>query len=57
MDAEQELTPELASRMAVIAAAADLEFWARTTSVGGFIGLNDLTRALDLMRAVSAPMT
>jgi len=41
--------------MAVIAAAADLEFWARTTSVDGRIGLNDLTRALDLMRAVSAP--
>jgi len=54
LEAEHELTPEQASRMAVIAAAADLEYWARTASVGGRVGLNDLTRALDMMREASA---
>jgi hypothetical protein len=56
IDAQQEeLTPEQASRMAVTAVASDLEFWARTASVDGRVGLNDLTRTLDLIRAASLP--
>jgi hypothetical protein len=53
MDAHQELTPEQASRMAVTAVTSDLEFWARTVSVDGRVGLNDLTRTLDMIRAAS----
>ena len=50
-----ELTPEQASRMAVTAVTADLEFWARTASVDGRVALNDLTRALDVIRLASTP--
>jgi hypothetical protein len=48
-----ELTPEQASRMPVIAVTSDLEFWARNVSVDGRVGLNDLTRTLDLIRDTS----
>jgi hypothetical protein len=50
-----QLTPEEASRLAVIAVAADLEYWARAASVDGYVGLNDLTHALDLIRCAGAP--
>jgi hypothetical protein len=50
-----ELTPEQASRMAVTAVIADLKYWARTTAVDGRVGLNDLTRALDVLRLASIP--
>jgi hypothetical protein len=53
MDDYEELTPEQASRMSVTAVAADLEYWARTASVDGRIGLNDLTRTLDVIRGAS----
>jgi hypothetical protein len=58
IDAERELTsddltPEQASRMAVIAVTSDLEFWARSVSVEGQVGLNDLTRTLDMIRDAS----
>jgi hypothetical protein len=53
MDDYEELTPEQASRMSVTAVTADLEFWARTASVDGRIGLNDLTRTLDVIREAS----
>ncbi|MCW2542305.1 MAG: hypothetical protein JWN95_4030 [Frankiales bacterium] len=49
------LTPEEASRLAVTAVTADVEYWARAASVDGFVGLNDLTRALDVIRDVSVP--
>jgi hypothetical protein len=49
-DTESDLSPEHASRMAVIAVAADIEHWARTASVDGRISLNDLAQVLDLIR-------
>jgi hypothetical protein len=55
MDSHHELTPEQASRMTAIAVTADLEYWARTASVDGRVGLNDLTRALDVVREASTP--
>jgi hypothetical protein len=55
IDAQQDLTPEQASRMAVTAVTSDLEFWARTVSVDGRVGLNDLTRTLDMIRVASLP--
>jgi hypothetical protein len=55
MNAHDELTPEQASRMTVTAVTADLEYWARTASVEGRVGLNDLTRTLDLIREASTP--
>lgn len=50
MDAAHELTPEQASRLAVTALAADIAYWAHTTSVDGRIAVDDLTRALDNIR-------
>lgn len=49
-DTQSQMTLEQAGRLAVIAVAADLECWARTASVDGNVGLNDLTRTLDLIR-------
>ena len=49
-----DLTLEHASRLAVLAVAADLEYWARAVSTDGYIGLNDLTRTLDIIRDASA---
>jgi len=54
-DARRELTPEQASRMTVTAIIADLEYWAHTTAVDGHVGLNDLTRTLDLIRRACIP--
>jgi hypothetical protein len=51
----EELTVEEASRLAVTALAADLEFWAREVSVDGWVGVNDLIRTLDLVREAGAP--
>jgi hypothetical protein len=55
MDSHHDLTPEQASRMSVTAVTADLEYWARGASVDGRVGLNDLTRALDVIRQASVP--
>jgi hypothetical protein len=55
MDSHHELTPEQASRMTATAVTADLEYWARNASVDGRVGLNDLTRALDVIREASTP--
>ena len=55
MDPHGELTPELASQMAVVAVTTDVEFWARTVSVEGRVGLNDLTRTLETIRLAAAP--
>jgi hypothetical protein len=57
MDTDYELTPEQASRVAATAVVADLESWARSASVDGRVGLNDLTRALDMIRDASIPET
>jgi hypothetical protein len=53
MDSSHELMPERASRMTAIAVTADLEYWARAAAVDGRVGLNDLTRALDVVREAS----
>jgi hypothetical protein len=50
-----ELTAEQASRMAATAVTSDLEYWARTVCVDGRVGLNDLIRALDVIREDSTP--
>jgi hypothetical protein len=55
MDHHYELTAEQASRMTATAVTADLKCWARTASVDGRVGLNDLTRALDVIRQASTP--
>jgi hypothetical protein len=56
MDAHDELTVEEASRLAVTAVTADLEYWARTAANGdGRLGLNDLVRVLDVIRLDSTP--
>jgi hypothetical protein len=55
MDADIELTPEQASRLAVTAVTADVEYWARTASVQGHVGLNDLIRTLDMIRLDNTP--
>jgi len=55
MNAHHELGLEQASRMAVTAVTSDLEFWARTASVDGRVGLNDLTGTLDVIRLASTP--
>jgi hypothetical protein len=54
MDAQDELTVEQASRMAVTAVTTDLEYWARSASVDGRVGLNELARVLDVIREASA---
>ena len=56
-DARGRLDPEQACRMAVTAVTADLEFWARTAAVDGRVGLNDLTRTLEMIRQSSIPET
>jgi hypothetical protein len=53
VDTHRELTAENASRMAITAVTADLEYWARSASIDGYVGLNDLTRTLDVIRRAS----
>jgi hypothetical protein len=55
MNTDDELTTEQASRQAVTAVTADLEYWASSAAVGGQVGLNDLIRALDVFREASVP--
>lgn len=55
MEIQHELTADQASRMAVTAVTTDLEYWARCASVDGRVGLNELTRVLDVIREASAP--
>ena len=40
-----------------VTAVTDLEFWARTAAVDGRVGLNDLTRTLEMIRQSSIPAT
>jgi hypothetical protein len=55
MDTQHALTAEQASRMTVTAVTTDLEYWARGACVDGRVGLNDLTRILEVIREASAP--
>jgi hypothetical protein len=55
MGADAPLTTDEASRLAVIAATADLEYWAGAASVDGRLALNDLIRILDMLRDACAP--
>jgi hypothetical protein len=55
LDPHGELTPELASQMAVVAVTTDVEFWARTVSVKGRVGLDELTRTLETIRLAADP--
>jgi hypothetical protein len=49
------LTPDEASRLAVTAVAADLEYWAHSAADNGKVQLGDLIGVLDLLRADSVP--
>jgi hypothetical protein len=55
MDVHSALTTDEASRLAVIAVTADLEYWAGTASVNGQVALNELLRILDMLRQASTP--
>ena len=55
VSAEPELTADEASRMAVTAMTCDVEYWARSVSVDGRVGLNDLLRVLEVIRQASVP--
>ena len=55
IDAHHELTPEQASRLAVQALAADIEYWAHATSVDGRVAVDDLIRTLDIVRQTAIP--
>jgi hypothetical protein len=53
--AHAELDAEHASRMTATAVTADLEHWAHSVSIDGRVGINDLVRALDVIREASTP--
>jgi hypothetical protein len=55
MDTHSDLSPEYASRLAVTALVADLEYWARSVAVDGHIAAADLIRTLDLVREAAVP--
>jgi hypothetical protein len=56
MSADDELTHEYASRLAITAVTADLEYWARNAAVEGRVGLNDLIQILDVIRLATGPI-
>ncbi len=55
MSTSHFLSVDEASRLAVIATVADLEYWASTVAADGQVCLDDLVDVLDLLRAASAP--
>jgi len=55
MNTAEQLSADEASRLAVTATVADLEYWARTVAVHGQIDLDDLVGSLDALRTASAP--
>ena len=57
MRVPQPLTDEEASRLAVTATVADLEYWAHRVAVNGHVALLDLLRVLDALRASSVPQS
>jgi hypothetical protein len=50
-----ELSPEEAGRITVMAVTADLEHWARRAAVGGNVSLRELYGVLDTLRSTSLP--
>ena len=50
-----DLTVDEAIRLAVTAAAADLEYWARSVAHLGQVDLEELIGVLDVVRADSVP--
>jgi len=55
MKIPQQLSVDEASRLAVTATAADLEYWARSVAVHGQVDLDDLVAVLEVLRADSVP--
>ena len=55
MSTAQQLSVEEASRLAVTATVADLEYWAHAVAVRGQVDLDDLVGCLDALRAASVP--
>jgi hypothetical protein len=55
MNTPHELGPEDASRLAVTATVADLEYWARRVAVRGKVDLRELVGVLEDLRAASNP--
>jgi hypothetical protein len=55
MSTTPQLSVDEASRLAVTATVADLEYWARTVAVHEQVDLNDLVACLDVLRATSLP--
>ena len=55
MNTAQHLSVDEASRLAVTATVADLEYWARSVAVDGRLDLDDLLDVLDVLRADSLP--
>jgi hypothetical protein len=51
----EQLSVDEASRLAVTATVADLEYWAHGVAVDGQIDLEDLVGVLDALRAESLP--
>lgn len=56
MSAGDERAEEYASRLAITAVTADLEYWARNAAVEGRVGLNDLIQVLDVIRRTTGPI-
>jgi hypothetical protein len=50
-----ELSPEEAGRITVMAVTSDVERWARSAAVGGNVSLRELYRVLDTLRSTSLP--
>jgi hypothetical protein len=55
MTIHEHLSAEEASRLAVTATCADLEFWARGVAVRGQVDLDDLIGFIEALREVSVP--
>jgi hypothetical protein len=55
MNDPQPLSVDEASRLAVTAVAADLEYWARSVAAQGQVDLQDLISFLGVLRAASTP--
>jgi hypothetical protein len=55
MTTTQPLSVDEASRLAVAATVADLEYWAHAVAVCGQVNLDELVVCLDVLRATSVP--
>ena len=54
MNTSHSLTVDEASRLAVMATVADLEYWASSVAVHGQVSLDDLAGVLDALRTACA---